>query len=1078
MRIQRVRHRHHPAIISSSAVFVLGFLAPALLQAQQGGIRGTVSEEKGLRVPAAGVVLSGPALTEGRQTTTGSDGTFRFDGLPVGTYEIRISAIGFAPFTEGGVTVTAGQATSLSLVLEALRTVALEELRVVATGTHFEQPSIGLPYAVEVASREELQEQGLPLPVDFFKRLSVVQGSVGERNSWFNRSGSLIPESVATVNLRGLGASRTLVLLNGRRQVYAPARLIGGRPVDVNAFPTISIERIDVLKEGASAIYGSDAVAGVVNYVTRSDFEGFEVTAAHDYFSGGGDSNAGAIWGSSVGDDGHLVVSAEWARREALSIRERDWGLRDYPGPGGGGWSYYGNPGAFLMPTLRGDETPREFTDALIESHYGETASHFLDPDCGAFGGHPSGVTCRFRYAAWDNIVERQSHVRGFAEFNKGLGDDTHLHVEGLWAHAVTPGWLTTPSFPPIALYDGLQVVLPENPGRQAFCATRATETGFVSEADCLEDDWFFFGRMVGNKGPGRELRRESQTQRLAASLEHDFNGVGGLNRLDVAVGYSRAAGNVNQPAEYAYRKFLAYRGFGGPDCGVGVLRDPGVAAGMRLGPTGNARPGVGSCMYYNPFSNSIQRAQQPGTLYTDRDNPWFDAGVANSNELIDWINEEVDLSSTTELLTGEATLSGQIASGLGYALGYQARHIAVTGDPNDQGDLTLNPCPVPGDRTCLEQAGAYTFTTGFFPYTASQTVHRLYSEIPIDVGEWLDIQLAANYEAHDVASSFDPKVAARIRVSESDNYQLALRASFQSSFRVPSVDDVNTDKVTSLQYVQEGDVYKAVDSYGSRDLLPERAITRNVGLVLYHFPTRTNLTVDAWRYDFRDLIELIPHAAITRLYHEGGASRRAVQEFVRCPDGWGTGTCEARLIERMQNRVVNWPGMLTSGLDWSVSSSLPLAGGSSLAFGLNGTYTNSYNVEALEIGGVELVEAREGAGKLNRDHTLAWPLPTSKWTASVGYHTERLSVVGHYNYISSYDDPESADPDYRVIPSMGTIDATVIARLPNNLEAFMTAANVFDTPPPLVNWELSYDGFTHDPKGRRIKAGLTWRMP
>ena len=186
---------------------------------------------------------------------------------------------------------------------------------------------------------------------------------------------------------------------------------------------------------------------------------------------------------------------------------------------------------------------------------------------------------------------------------------------------------LPPPSFPPIALYDGLQVVLPENPGRQAFCATRATETGFVSEADCLEDDWFFFGRMVGNKGPGRELRRESQTQRLAASLEHDFNGVGGLNRLDVAVGYSRAAGNVNQPAEYAYRKFLAYRGFGGPDCGVGVLRDPGVAAGMRLGPTGNARPGVGSCMYYNPFSNSIQRAQQPGTLYTDRDNPWFDAG-------------------------------------------------------------------------------------------------------------------------------------------------------------------------------------------------------------------------------------------------------------------------------------------------------------------------------------------------------------------------------------------------------------------------------------------------------------------
>ena len=70
------------------------------------------------------------------------------------------------------------------------------------------------------------------------------------------------------MNLRGLGASRTLVLINGRRHVPVPARLFGGRFVDVNTIPTIAVDRLEVLKEGASATYGSDAVGGVANFVT------------------------------------------------------------------------------------------------------------------------------------------------------------------------------------------------------------------------------------------------------------------------------------------------------------------------------------------------------------------------------------------------------------------------------------------------------------------------------------------------------------------------------------------------------------------------------------------------------------------------------------------------------------------------------------------------------------------------------------------------------------------------------------------------------------------------------------------
>ena len=170
---------------------------------------------------------------------------------------------------------------------------------VVVTGTSIEEFAIDLPYAVTAVDRAALAEQGAPQLVELFKNLSVSHGVIGERQSWYNSTGppASVQETVASVNLRGLGPSRTLVLFNGRRQVYVPARLIGGRFVDVNAVPAIAISRIEVLKEGASAVYGSDAVAGVANFVTRSDFEGLEVATSHEYYADAGDTYAGAIWG-------------------------------------------------------------------------------------------------------------------------------------------------------------------------------------------------------------------------------------------------------------------------------------------------------------------------------------------------------------------------------------------------------------------------------------------------------------------------------------------------------------------------------------------------------------------------------------------------------------------------------------------------------------------------------------------------------------------------------------------------------------------------------------------------------------
>ncbi|MCY4353073.1 MAG: hypothetical protein OXC45_08200, partial [Gemmatimonadetes bacterium] len=105
--------------------------------------------------------------------------------------------------------------------------------------------------------------------------------------------------------------------------------------------------------------------------------------------------------------------------------------------------------------------------------------------------------------------------------------------------------------------------------------------------------------------------------------------------RFDFGISYSRSSGNMNQPAEYAYRKFLAFRGFGGPDCGVEVIADPTAPEGMRLGPLNGKVAGQGDCMYYNPFSNGIQfSTQAPDGLdptafvFADKQNPDYVPGL------------------------------------------------------------------------------------------------------------------------------------------------------------------------------------------------------------------------------------------------------------------------------------------------------------------------------------------------------------------------------------------------------------------------------------------------------------------
>ena len=1038
----------------------------APLQGQNTGtITGTVTDaESGQLLDGAQVHI--PALGLGVLSRDG--GRFTIEGVPAGTHELRAELIGHLDVVRT-VTVTSGGIVSLELQMEH-SVLHVEEL--VVTGTAFSESPIELPYAVSVMGRRTLAEQGAPQSFDLFRNVTASSGILGARQGWYTtRPPGLVTETAASVNLRGIGASRTLVLLNGRRQVQFPMRISGGRFVDVNAFPSVAVDRVEIVKEGASAIYGSDAVAGVVNFLTRGDFEGLEFSGAHEYFAGAGETNVGAIWGSRLGENAHAVVSAEVFLTQELVPEEREWMLQDFE-PGGGGWSYTGNPGAFLFPRLTGDETREEFVAALTDAHYGGWGGIFIDPQCLDFGGFRQSDTCRFRYAPFDNLAEDSRQIRTFAELNGEFGGRSRYHLEALWTEATVPNWITTPSYPPISPYNGTQLIQPDHPGRSVFCQSYGQSAGFATQEECLENDWYFFGRMVGNSGPPRTLRRDLRTQRVAASLERDLELFGERESVfEVAASFSRSAGNANLPGEYLYRKFLAFRGFGGPNCGVGVVVDATTPSGMALGPPGGAVPGQGGCMYYNPFSNAHQHSAQPGATYQGSPNPDYVAGLDNTPELIDWMNGEVNLENAANLVTVDAMLRGGLVEEVAeYAIGYQFRRLSVSAVPNEAADLAINPCPVPGDRSCLEKVGPFHFTTGFYNYDDAQTVNRFFAETNLEIGDRINGQVAANYEFHGSVRSFDPKVALRVALAG----PLALRASVQTTFRTPSVDDLNEDLHTSLEYVSEAGIYKAIDTYGDRNLVPERAFTYNVGVNL-QLP-RLRASLDYWDYDFRDVIDVLPYAGISRLYDMGGSSRAAIQRFVTCPDGRGTGTCDVQSVERIEVRNVNWPGIEMSGFDLHASARFPV-GEAIVSLGLDGTHTSEFFVRALEVGETEVFAEHDAAGKLNWGNPIAPPLPQWKSSLSAGYHFGDYSLVNHLHTVAGYTNELFVGTEFEDIDQFVTWDLNLLRRASGNLDVGLYVMNVLDADPPHVRWEQSYDGFTHSPKGRRIKMSVTYRL-
>jgi len=206
---------------------------------------------------------------------------------------------------------------------------AEDERAITVTGTRVVRDGYQAPTPLTVLNRDDI-ENGSPTNniADFVNELPALAGSTRPSNSRLNISSG--QAGINALNLRNFGETRTLILLNGRRSV---ASTITG-VVDVNTIPQMLVERIEIVTGGASASYGSDAIAGVVNFILDNDFEGLRIEGDSGITSRGDGFNYSfsAAWGTSfAGGRGHFMVSGEVAHHDGIfDVADREWNQRGF----------------------------------------------------------------------------------------------------------------------------------------------------------------------------------------------------------------------------------------------------------------------------------------------------------------------------------------------------------------------------------------------------------------------------------------------------------------------------------------------------------------------------------------------------------------------------------------------------------------------------------------------------------------------------------------------------------------------------------------------------------------------------
>lgn len=221
--------------------------------------------------------------------------------------------------------VIGASSSGVAFAQEATQTQATNLDRIEVTGSRIRQVELETAQPVLTISREDIQNQGFNSVADILQNISAAGSPT------FSRTSPLTANQEAGgqyIDLRNLGAQRTLVLINGKRLGISPDGF-----QDISTIPAVIVERIEVLKDGASSIYGSDAMAGVINIITRKNFEGAEANVYFgQYGEGDGQKSTYDFLVGFSGERGSITLGAEYHNEDGVWARNRYQSRDTYPG--------------------------------------------------------------------------------------------------------------------------------------------------------------------------------------------------------------------------------------------------------------------------------------------------------------------------------------------------------------------------------------------------------------------------------------------------------------------------------------------------------------------------------------------------------------------------------------------------------------------------------------------------------------------------------------------------------------------------------------------------------------------------
>ncbi|MBL4630351.1 MAG: TonB-dependent receptor [Paraglaciecola sp.] len=900
--------------------------------------------------------------------------------------------------------------------LNPLAAIADEVEKISITGSHIKRADYEGSSPVTVFDREMIEKTGSLNMIDVANSLTMNSGS-----RFTNESVNLAGTS--QFNIRGLGPGSTLTLINGRRAGIAPSSTnLGNQFFDINQLPLAMIKRIDFLTDGASSTYGSQAVAGVANIITRKGFEGLEI-------SGRG------LESSNSAFDVNLVAGAKsnkgtfniYATLSGQSINYRsDF---DFINERAGG-----NGDPYASKFLSSTGSPGTYSLANIDAQTGAitaTGATTLDPDCEGAGGFIKGGLCRLNLMDQLSVIPKENRFQVFTEFDYDLTDNITAYGEFSFSRNKVQAILGAPFYSNGLVEGGSMFV----PGDHPFNFFVANEN---------HDGLVYIGPENWDNSIHQGVDLVAKARPFGVTTNGDSSS-GINNHYDIEFNYHHAVMGLEIELSDDWSLDTSYV------YSVGTKTDTTQLGLSKTTFNDSVLNGI-----FNPFGTS----HTSPNLVSPKDGTSL---AGNSDEELSTIIHALVSETYSEQQVVEAIFSGDLfeidAGVVAVAIGAQHRYENYTYTPDS-----------------LSAKGLGFGSTPASSIAGETKVNALFAELFVPVSDDIELQAALRYEDYDTAgSTLDPKVSLSWSISE----ELTLRSSFGTSFQAPT--NLQTGLTSGAQFLSDPVTYENgvgkckntgisnlvfINTQGSDQLSPSKAKNWNLGLI-YQPTSNFMVKGDLWSFNYDDLVAQDSSASGVvnnqcAGVEEGGAPK-ADSRILRSPEGQ---------LREITLNYINTGAVETSGLDISFNYDIELDNMGDIALGLNNTYVAKFDITAIDGG-----ETVDGAGNYNSSNAFkAMPKLRSNFHAAWTFN--RHLINASVRYISSYKNDQTADEGDK-IGAFTTLNLKYsydfnVSEL-GSTTLSVGANNVLDTAPPTLGHEVrpGYDATTHDVRGRIVFAAF-----